>query len=181
MVKGWIAAAMVTYLTFGPVAAADESPTIYPVTDGCRPAIATDEEGRLHMAIQMRDKDLDLVDVYYLKSADAARSWTTPFDISDPGKSSIADIAVEKNGAVDVAWSYTTSMQDSTDIFVIRSPNGGKTWSTSIDISNTPGVSSQPDVAVGPDSAIHVVWKDTNAGEKHPEIYYSVSKDNGTT
>jgi len=181
MVKGCLAAATVIGLIFGAPAAADDAPTVYQVSEGSRPAIATDDEGRLHMALEMRDKDLDLVDVYYLKSTDAARTWTKPFDISDPGKSSVADIAVEKNGAIDVAWSYTTSMQDSTDIFVVRSPNGGKSWATSIDISNTPGVSSQPDIAVGPDNAIHVVWKDTTTGEKRPEIYYSVSRDNGTT
>jgi hypothetical protein len=181
MVKGCLTVATVIGLIFGAAAAADDAATVYQVSEGGRPAIAADDEGGLHMALEMRDKDLDLVDVFYLKSTDAARTWTKPVDISDPGKSSIADIAVEKNGAIDVAWSYTTSMQDSTDIFVVRSPNGGKSWATSIDISNTPGVSSEPDIAVGPDNAIHVVWKDTTSGEKRPEIYYSVSRDNGTT
>jgi hypothetical protein len=171
----------VASLFFGAAASADQSAQIYNVADGNSPAIATDYKGQLHVALEERDKDLNLVDVYYVQSLDGAKTFTTPFDISDPGKSSIADIAIEKNGAIDVAWSYTTSVQNSPDIFLARSPNGGTTWATQVDISNTPGVSSQPDVAVGPDNKIHVVWKDTTSGEKRPDIFYCFSSDSGAS
>jgi len=181
MVKGLVTTLAVVSLFFWTDALADESSQIYTVADGMSPAIATDAKGNFHMALGARDKDLDLVDIFYVQSKDGAKTFTTPVDISDPGKSSLADIAIEKNGAIDVAWSYTTSVQNSPDIFLVRSTNGGSTWATQVDISNSPGVSSQPDVAVGPDNKIHVVWKDTTSGANHPDIFYAVSDDSGTT
>jgi len=168
-------------LFMGMSALAGESNQIYTIADGMSPAIATDPKGNLHVALGARDKDLDLVDIMYVQSKDGAKTFSTPVDISDPGKSALADIAIEKSGAIDVAWSYTTSVQNSPDIFLVRSTNGGGTWATQVDISNSPGVSGQPDVAVGPDNKIHVVWKDTTSGAKQPDIFYAVSDDSGTT
>lgn len=164
----------------GAQAFADQSFDIHDVAEGRNPAIAVDNSGQLHLVLETQ-KDSNSVDVVYTKSVDGARSWSSAADISGAGQSSIADIVVDTSGIIDAAWGYTSSSKKTAGIFLARSLDEGKTWTEPINISNTPGASSEPDVAVGPDNAIHVTWTDTSTGENHPQIYYCFSNNSGGT
>ncbi len=161
-------------------ALADQSFDIHSAADGSHPAIAFDNKGQLHLALERREKTSNRVDIFYAKSADHARTWTPAVDISGQGKSSIADIVVDEKGVIDVAWGYMPPDGEA-GLFLVRSLDGGKTWTKPFSISNIHGVSSEPDIAVGPDDSIHVVWTDKRAGESYPQIYYCFSKDSGVT
>lgn len=153
---------------------------IHEIGPGHKPVIAADHKGQLYAVFERYEKTSQIQDIYCSTSKDGGLSWTPAGNISQtPGVSSHPDIAVEKNGAIDVVWSDTTSGQHSPDIFFIRSTDSGKTWTHALDISNTPGESSEPAIAIGPNNSIHVVWTDTSKGEKNQDIYYSYSVDNG--
>jgi hypothetical protein len=167
-------------LLLGLKAFADGLFQIHDVGDGSEPCVAVDKKGHLHLAFQTHIP-LNLLDIFYAKSTDGAQTWTTPVDISVPGRSEIADIVVDPKGIIDVAFGYTEFDRNSAEIYLARSTDGGKTWAQPFNISKTLGVSSEPDVAVGPDGSIHVAWTDTSAGGQHPQIYYCASKDGGVT
>jgi hypothetical protein len=78
-----------------------------------------------------------------------------------------------------VLWRDTTSGELRPDIFFSRSIDGGQTWAKALDISNTPGVCSEPAIAIGPHDSIHAVWVDTSSNNGRPDIFYSVSTDSG--
>jgi len=82
--------------------------------------------------------------------------------------------------AIDVVWLDTTSGELRPDIYFSHSTDGGNSWSKALDISNTPGVCSDPAITFGADDSIHVVWVDTSK-ENRPDIFYSCSTDGGTT
>jgi len=162
--------------------AADKPEQIYDIAAGSCPAIASDGQGHLHVAFEGKEPDKSVVDIFYSESSDNGKSWTPAKNVSGtPGNSSHPDIAVEKDGGIDVVWSDTTSGDNTPDIYFARSADGGKTWAQATDISNTPGASAEPAVVTGPDNSIHVLWSDTSKGEKNRDIYYACSRDGGKT
>jgi BNR repeat-like domain len=161
-------------------ALATKTTSIHDVAMGKSPAIASDSKGILHAAFEASENGKRVTDIFYTESSDKGKSWTTPIDVSKtPGISSHPDIAVEKNGAIDIVWTDTTPAPKSPDIFFVRSVDSGKTWTQSVDISNTPGMSTEPVVATSDNDCIHVVWSDTSKGEQNQDIYYTSSSDGG--
>jgi hypothetical protein len=152
------------------------------VASGKAPIIAADSNGHLHAVFEGLEPGWKYQDIFYCQSVDGGVSWSAPEDISNTPASSVhPGIAVEQSGALDVVWCDTKSGDTSPDVFFVRSTDGGKTWTKPKDISNTPGVSSQPALATGSDNSIHVVWCDTSKGEKNKDIYYCASNDGGKT
>src|SRR5262249_48407326 len=66
------------------------------------------------------------------------------------------------------------------DVLFTASTDGGKTWSKPADLSNTPGATADPAIAVGKDGSIVVVWTDAGT-ENHPDIFAVRSTDGGKT
>jgi Neuraminidase (sialidase) len=146
-----------------------------------RPAIAADG-GTLHLAYEGWKKGSKNADIFHTSSADGGKTWSRAADISNtPGISAHPAIAAGKAHDIAVVWSDTTSGEKSPDIFFSRSADGGKTWSKPLDISNTPGISSEPDVAITPDGAVHVIWLDTSGGDANADVWYAGSADGGKT
>src|SRR5579885_2094292 len=160
--------------------AADERES-FEVAHGNSPRIGADANGHIHVVYQAELKDSDIEHVFYRRSDDHGKTWTEPKDISQikDGAASHARIAIEKDGAVDVVWLDTIPGEKENDVFFVRSADGGKTWGTPIDVSCTPGASSEPCIAVGPDGNVHVAWVDGPA--KSAEIFYAVSDDHGSS
>ena len=167
----------------GYASADDAAPSsVHNVAEGTKPRIAADANGHLHAVFEGYLEGSKIPDVFYSESSDQGKTWTAPKDISTtPGISTHPDIAVEKSGAIDVVWSDAGADVKSPDIFFTRSVDGGDSWSPITDISNTPGASTKPAIAVGPDNSIHAVWCDTSKGETNLDIYYTSSTDGGKT
>ncbi len=164
------------------------------IVEGKSPSVAADCNGTLgHLHVVFEGYDVEtVVDagvspglkerfpcLFYMQSGDEGLEWTAPTKITRLYKlCSPARIALEKNGALDVVWADSVS-EDTPDVYFARSTDSGKSWTKPVDISNTPGVSSEPALAIGPDNTLHVVWCDTSTGEKNRDVYYSFSKDAG--
>jgi len=148
------------------------------IAHGHNPVIAGDGEEHIHVVFESSAKDHKVQHIFHTQSADGGRIWTAPQDISSSqGASWEPDIATEASGAIDVCWVDTASGEAHPDVFFARSADRGKSWSAPVNVSKTPGVSSEPAIAVGPDKAVHVVWTDTTNGVT--DIFYSRSSDNG--
>jgi hypothetical protein len=149
---------------------------------GSAPDIAADSKGNLSIVFEGFEKDAKIPDIFFTGSSDGGVHWSAAKNISHaPGISSHPAIAIERDGAIDVVWSDTTSGAKHPDIYFARTTDSGKNWTAPKDISNTPGESTEPAIATGGDNSIHVAWCDTSKGETNKDIYYSSSSDTGKT
>ena len=130
------------------------------------PSIAADSSGSLHVVWD--DDTTGIAEIYY--SGFTGGSWSsTPENISNnPGQSWYSFIAVDSLDNLHVVWQDDTT--GITEIYYSRFTGGS--WSpTPENISNTPGDSQVPSIAVESPTNLHVVWDDDTTGIV--EIYYS--------
>lgn len=177
-----MAAAASLMVSVAACAAAKQDSKLHDVAAGHTPRIASDEAGNLYVAFQGLEKEAGIANIFYTGSTDHGHTWSAPLDVSNTnGISSHPDIAVEPSGAIDMVWRNGGHDKRISDVYFSRSADGGKTWAAPADVSNTPGVSTEPVLAVGSDNSIHVAWIDTTSGESHPDVYYVSSNDAGKT
>lgn len=178
---GLVTALLSSCLLFaGQMAFADEAkPDVpIPITDvaqGKTPAIA-DLSGTLHVAFE---KDAA---IYYSASSDSGKSWSDSKKIS--GLCLAANhpfVACAADKSINVVWQGNLNGDKIPGIYFVRSTDGGKTFSVPFDISHTPTTSSEPQVAVGKDNSIHVVWIDALPAPGLPDVFYTVSTNGGKT
>jgi hypothetical protein len=158
-------------------------PTDYTVALGDSPSLKFDSKGHLHVVFERPGKDAVSghlsCDIYATSSEDGGKNWSTPIQITEAiGNNCHPCLHVEKSGALDVVWN---SGEGEPDIYFSRSTDGGKSWSMPVDVSSTPGASSEAALAASSDGTLHLVWCDTSKGIKNNDIYYSFSKDSGKT
>src|SRR5262249_27738704 len=61
------------------------------------------------------------------------------------------------------------------------SQDAGKPGNKPQNISDTPGKSMTPSLAVGADNSVDVVWVDTTSGDASPDVFFTRSTDGGKT
>ena len=75
--------------------------------------------------------------------------------------------------------------RDDGDIYVLKSTDKGATWTKPLRLNDDQGNALQffPEIAVGPDSTVHVMWADMRDDVAHVRynIYYTRSTDKGRT
>ena len=154
-------------------APADTAGPTVSLTEGRRPRIAADtaKSGVFHVVVEKSDS------VLYCQSSEGGRTWSPPIRLPS-GAAHDPSVSVEPGGVVDVVWSEA-SQGHASDIFLSRSVDSGRTWGPPINVSSTPGISSQPIVAAGPEHSIHVVWLDTTGDGRTPQVWYRTSQDGG--
>ena len=143
---------------------------------GKKPCLASDQEGRLHLAYQGPQAGHN---IYYRQSSDGGQTWSEESNVSNtPDVSNHPSIAAAGN-RVAVAWVEDCQDHSGNDIYLATSADAGKTWGQAMDVSKTPGISHNPAVAVGPNGSIHLAWADTSdSGKTKSDIFYA-SSDNG--
>ncbi len=91
---------------------------------------------------------------------DSGRTWNKSVNISHtPGASQDAQLAVGADDTIHVVFSDVSDQSVSRDIFYTSSADGGKTWSSDLqveNVSNSKTDSSEPGIAVGADGIVHV-------------------------
>jgi hypothetical protein len=128
-------------------------------------------------------------EIFFIKSTNAGDNFTDPENISNnPGSSENPAIAVSGN-AVYVVWSNNTS--NNNEILFVKSTNAGDNFTDPENISNNPGSSDNPSIAVS-GNAVYVVWsnsasnseilfiKSTNAGDNFTDPE-NISNNAGTS
>jgi hypothetical protein len=77
------------------------------------------------------------------------------------GRPACPTLAVRMNDEIYVVYINTNPR----DIFFIRSLDGGNTWSLPINLSDSPGDSVRPTIALSPEGRIYVAWGDDTGGK----------------
>lgn len=156
-----------------------------------RNAIAVDHAGNLHALFGGLACSPDMVTCHRRAPAVAAwsaRSWSTPRRISG-GNSYMADIIVDSKGVIHAIYDQIvgTAKKDVSlaDIFYRQSTDGGRTWSRSLNLSNSPTGSARLEMEIDSKDTLYVVWDegwDRLTGRGEP-VYssYVFSSDGGNS
>lgn len=84
-----------------------------------------------------------------------------------------------------MAWSdlRDDASASSANIYFARSDNGGLTWNPDVRIDGAPGATDgwkdNPDMAIGADGTLYIVWDDTRSSQS--QIFFTKSVDNGAS
>ncbi|TLZ66760.1 MAG: PKD domain-containing protein [Methanobacteriota archaeon] len=153
-----------------------------PAYTAYQPSIAIDGEGVLYLAYGGWGGSTTQSDVFFSKSMDGGRTWSSPFKVNnDIGAAAQLEpsLFVDHNRAIYVAW--TDSRNGNQDIFFSKSTDGGLSFSANVRVNDiTANFQTQPDIAVDSTGLIHAVWTDgRNIGSTGPDIYYANSTDGG--
>jgi len=138
--------------------------------------VAVDSSGVLHVAWE--DSTPGNYDILYKKSTDGGATWSTSRNLSaNPAESSHPDVVAGPSSAFHVVWEDTAT--GNSDIYYLRSTDGGGAWSTAKRLTWNAGESSGPDITVDASGRLHLVWGDYTPGDS--EIFYKKSTDGGAT
>lgn len=107
-----------------------------------------------------------------------AQTFSTPKNVTNNSDFSFTpQIAVDGNGNIFMAWEDDTATNS--NILFSRSTDGGTTFSTPMNLSNTTGGSFSPRIAVDSKGGVNVVWEDSTPGNS--VIMFSRSTNTGAT
>jgi hypothetical protein len=113
-------------------------------------------------------------DILFSKSADGGSTFSKPINISKSQKDAgYPELAVSGNN-VYVTWTKTME-GNNYDILFSKSNDSGQTFDNPVNISNDPGASGWPQIAVAGD--VYVSWVDNTPGNFN--IYIAKSIDDG--
>lgn len=151
-----------------------------------RPQLLISPDDIFHMTF--RD-----IQVYYsqapLSSPDSAKSWHSPYLISQESLGYFSQIAQGNDGRLHLVYTENVQTIDCNicyHVFYRFSDDNGNNWSGRTDISMLPTGSAKPQILIDDQNFIHVVWESgpggTLGGVVEPvQILYSRSTDNGAT
>ena len=107
--------------------------------------------------------------IFFIKSTDNGQNFDSVVDLTDGISDRTIEPKLSSSGTnVNVAWSSLG------DIFVTSSNDGGSTFSSIVNVSNSTGVDSLPQI-VSVNSDVHVAWTEGN------HVMFSASSDGGAT
>lgn len=152
------------------------------------PRIAT--AGKNSVYVVWTDNSLGNYNILFSRSSNAGASFDKPIILSNlKGVSNFPSITTYDNNSVYVVWSHknntdfdpsnTENQTQTYDIFFTKSLDRGTTFSKPVNLSDDPGNSQGPAVAVSEKGIVYVVWTDNSVGTY--ETFFTKSLDRGNT
>jgi|GEM_PF-2071640 len=136
----------------------------------------------LHLVWSQDEGGATEFEVYYAKSTDGGRTWTSPLRINDVtnNRQFRPSIAVFGSNQVYVVWQDARG--SSYDIYFAKSNDGGASFSPNIKVNDDSSTEPQgsPRIAVDDQGNICVVWADRRNGTGW-DIYFAKSTNGGTS
>ncbi len=117
-----------------------------------------------HQAMDRATTDWE---IYYRRSTDRGDNWGPTVRLTNaPGVSHRPSVAVAGNDVHVVWWD---DRDGNSEVYYKHSADGGLKWGEDVRLTNAPGASQFPSVAVSR-NFVHVVWLESRDGS--PQIYY---------
>jgi hypothetical protein len=158
------------------------------VTWGSDTRLTNDVNASISPSLAVSGSDIHVVweddrdqepEVYHKCSTDGGDTWGSDVRVSTITGSQGAPSVTAVGGYIHVAW-IDYGLIGGTEIYYVRSTDGGATWGTPVQISNAALYSVSPSIAAR-ESDVHIVWEDSRFGWWNNEIYYQHSTDDGIT
>ncbi len=168
---------------FGPNVQIDVPPVYRASFFGPSPSIAAGTDGVVYLAFAGWSGSTTGDDIYFTKSSNGGRSWSTPTRVNDDGGNAPQaqpNLALDSANNIYIAW--TDMRNGNNDVYFSKSITGGLTFSANVRVNDViTNSQSEPDLAVDPVNAhlVHVVWTDTRSAITGPDIFYANSTDSG--
>jgi hypothetical protein len=99
---------------------------------------------------------------------------------NSPGESFDPRISISDRDVYVVWVDYSLGNSTKSDVMLIRSTNGGANFASAENLSNSPGESSDPRIALS-ENNVYVVWEDTGSKTGNSEVKIVRSADSGVT
>ncbi len=116
-------------------------------------------------------------EILFSKSTDGGATFAKPADISgNPQDSGYPQFTVVGNN-VYVTWTNAITSKNY-DILFAKSSDGGQTFDTPVNVSNTPGASGWPQISVDSGN-VYISWVDNTPGNY--DVYIAKSADGGNS
>ncbi len=113
--------------------------------------------------------------VYFRASSNFGTSFGSPIILTGSTGSSFSPLIVVQGSYVYVTWRQNVATGND-DVFFDVSNNNGTSFGSTVNLSNNPGQSFDPEIAAT-GSSVYVVWPDSNPG--HFQTFFRASTNNG--
>ncbi len=132
------------------------------------PRIVVTNDGKPHIVFQ---RGSARPDIYYARLDGS--TWVTQNLSNDSSTNSVAPTLATDGVGLYAAWGESLGGGNH-DVRFRYSPNGGTTWSSRIDLSNTPQFAEYPDIAWSATARrAYIVWSDvTNSADANTNIWF---------
>ncbi|MEO0228067.1 MAG: hypothetical protein ABIL70_08485 [candidate division WOR-3 bacterium] len=144
--------------------------TVHPGQSG-PPSIAASDSMVYVVWTDWRDGNPE---IYFKRSTNFGLNWGPDTRLTSDGANSYMPTIGASSASVHIAW--FDNRDGDWEIYYKRSTDCGNTWSGDIRLTDSPGESSHPSIAVA-GNHLHLVWQDQRDGNY--EIYYKNSFDDG--
>ena len=115
-------------------------------------------------------------EIYHRASSDGGLSWSEARNLSRNGADSRLPAITAGDGAVLVVWE--DSRNGASELYQVRSVDGGQSWTAPLRLTDAPGDSGVPSLSSGA-GMVYLVWQDARSG--HNEVYLQRSPDHGAS
>jgi hypothetical protein len=116
--------------------------------------------------------------LWFSRSHDAGREFEGPHRIATPHVARAPSLAVARDGSIYLAWTH--GEQPGADVFLARSADAGRSFSTPAPLTRTPGHGDAPKLAVDAQGVLHLVYSESRGGAFDARaIHYLRSRDGG--
>jgi hypothetical protein len=112
-------------------------------------------------------------DIYFKRSIDRGASFGDTINLSNnPGDSYNFKVSLSGDYMYIVWQDETLSINGTDDVFFKRSTDGGASFGDTINLSNNPGDSTDPDITSANDGSAYIVWTDNYKGRS--KVFFRV-------
>jgi hypothetical protein len=185
--------ALVAVTAAGAAAAPPVVRTVRVPNGGVQPQVAVDDSGVVHLIYLKGDPAH--ADVYYVRSNDNGRTFSTPIRVNSEDGSAIAvgtirgaHLAIGKGGRVHVAWNGSTSAKidvNHTPMLYARMNDAGTAFEPQRNlITERYGLDGGGSVAADGEGNVYVAWHaplKLGTGEASRRVWIAKSADDGRT
>jgi hypothetical protein len=138
--------------------------------DSIRPEIAVSDS---NVFIAWQNQAMKGDNVFFKRSTDSGASFGDTLNLSNnQGNSTNPEFSVNSSSSIYTVWQNQASNNKTHDIFFKRSTDSGASFGDTLNLSNNPGDSIDPDITSANDGSAYIVWTDNYKGRS--KVFFRV-------
>jgi hypothetical protein len=135
-----------------------------------------------YMYIVWQDETLGVngtADIFFKRSTDGGASFGNTINLSNNTGDSIRPEIAVSGSNIFIVWQNQATKGD--NVFFKRSTDGGASFGDTINLSNSRGYSTNPEISVNNSSSVYTVWQNQASNNTIHDIFFRESTDGGAS